>query len=67
MSDLLTRLEPHTDHIWQQIGRCVFCVDCDTRLYQGRIPPSHTKVRVRSYWDAADPKATTTMRERWGK
>lgn len=62
-----TQMSLHDDHIWERIGPCVYCDDCKVRLYQGRIPDSHTKVRVHSYWDASDPKATKTMRERWGK
>lgn len=31
----------HADHPWEQVGRCVFCVPCSTRLYQGTIPAGH--------------------------
>lgn len=31
-------LSEHADHKWSQRGRCVYCDDCQTRLYQGRLP-----------------------------
>jgi hypothetical protein len=58
-------LRAHDEHTWEQIGRCVYCADCQTRLYQGRIPTSHTQVRRRR--QGQEPKSTTAMRERWGK
>jgi hypothetical protein len=54
----------HEDHAWQQIGRCVYCMDCGERLYQGRIPASHANVKIRAR--GGSPKATRDMRERWG-
>jgi hypothetical protein len=58
----------HDQHFWTQIGRCVYCADCNKRLYQGTIPDSHEKVQAPRRWDEArDPAATRTMRERWGK
>jgi hypothetical protein len=57
----------HDQHTWMQIGRCVYCVDCNKRLYQGTIPQSHEKVKApRRAW-TADPSATRKMRDRWGK
>ena len=55
----------HQDHTWEQVGRCVYCVDCDERLYQGRIPPEHRNVKCRSY-GVHTPKETRDMRTRWG-
>lgn len=55
----------HEDHLWEQVGRCVYCVDCELRLYQGRIPLDHTKAIERpARW--TDTKATNAMRNRWG-
>ena len=28
----------HEDHEWREVPPCVYCVDCDVRLYQGSIP-----------------------------
>lgn len=28
----------HSEHKWGQQGRCVYCVDCGVRLYQGKLP-----------------------------
>lgn len=28
----------HVDHEWRKEGRCVYCVPCGLRLYQGGIP-----------------------------
>jgi hypothetical protein len=58
----------HDQHTWMQIGRCVYSVDCNKRLYQGTIPESHEKVKTPRRWDeAADPAATRKMREHWGR
>jgi hypothetical protein len=60
----------HDEHTWTQVGRCVYCADCNQRLYQGTIPATHTKVKQpqnRSWDDAQDPVATRNMRARWGK
>lgn len=27
----------HNDHNRKQVGACVYCVDCNLRLYQGRL------------------------------
>ena len=54
----------HNEHTWEQVGRCVACVDCGQRLYQGRIPPEHVNVKRRS--SGGTPKATKEMRERRG-
>lgn len=56
-------LAAHADHTWEQAGRCVFCHDCGTRLYQGKLPPD----RVEKRRAPPEPKATTEMRARWGK
>jgi hypothetical protein len=53
----------HVPHKWKQVGRCVYCDDCKTRLYQGRLPED----RRASLRAAPEPKATTEMRARWGK
>lgn len=56
----------HAGHVWEQVGRCVYCHDCGLRLYQGRIPASHTNVYRRSA-GSSSPRATDEMRRRWGK
>lgn len=28
----------HRDHLLRQVGRCVYCDDCNERLYQGTLP-----------------------------
>ena len=58
----------HDAHTWTQIGRCVYCADCNERLYQGTIPPSHARVKTPRRWDEpVNPAATRNMRERWNK
>jgi hypothetical protein len=65
---IAAQIKSHDDHTWTQIGRCVYCSDCNQRLYQGTIPATHTKVKALSRWvEASDPSATRKMRERWGK
>lgn len=56
-------LASHEGHQWKQIGRCVYCHDCDVRLYQGTIPRGQLQHRQ----VPREPKATTEMRKRWGK
>ena len=34
LSDMFTK---HKDHKKKQVGRCVYCVDCGERLYQGKL------------------------------
>jgi hypothetical protein len=59
------RLAEHEAHTWEQIGRCVYCADCSTRLYQGTIPPGHPRLSGKRMSKAM--KATQEMRKRWGK
>jgi hypothetical protein len=56
------RLELHEEHVWEQVGRCVYC-ECGERLYQGYLPSERRKPKKAP----AEPKATTEMRARWGK
>jgi hypothetical protein len=63
LSALFAKLDAHEDHTWQQVGRCVYCHDCGERLYQGTLPPERRQPKPRP----VEPKATTAMRERWGK
>lgn len=61
---MVTEIGRHDDHAWQQIGRCVYCHDCQERLYQGSIPTGHTNIKKPA--DSVTPKATRDMRSRWG-
>jgi len=54
----------HASHTWKQIGRCVYCDDCKTRLYQGQIPKDHANIASNK---PREPQATTEMRARWNK
>lgn len=29
----------HVNHEWEQVGRGVYCQDCNVLLYHGRMPP----------------------------
>jgi hypothetical protein len=62
---LLDEIAKHEDHWWEKVGRCVYCRDCNQRLYQGTIPPDHTKVVTAT--PSRAPRATQEMRARWGK
>jgi hypothetical protein len=31
-------LSEHANHTWVDRGRCVYCDNCNIRLYQGRLP-----------------------------
>ena len=31
------KLADHVDHEWREVGRCVYCVPCGLRLFQGKI------------------------------
>ena len=31
-------LETHGEHRWEEVGPCVWCADCNVRLYQGTLP-----------------------------
>ena len=30
-------ISDHVDHDWEQIDKCVYCIPCKIRLYQGRL------------------------------
>lgn len=32
------RVADHAEHRWERRGQCVYCADCDVRLYQGCRP-----------------------------
>lgn len=55
-------LDLHEAHTWEQVGRCVYCADCQERLYQGYLP----KDRRPQKRAPSTPKATREMRQRWG-
>jgi hypothetical protein len=59
---VLTEHEPHT---WEQIGPCVYCADCQVRLYHGTIPPGHPRLSAKRMTKAM--KDNQEMRERWSK
>ena len=67
-------IDEHQDCTWEQIGRCVYCADHNDprgraiKLYQGRIPPSHTKVKKTAKQTGVSDKGlrdSAAMRERW--
>jgi hypothetical protein len=31
-------LADHEPHRWEKVGPCVWCADCNLRLYQGELP-----------------------------
>lgn len=52
-------LAEHSEHRWQQVGRCVYC-ECGSRLYQGTVPEGHP-----TFTPPYKPTAADKMRERW--
>ena len=32
------RLAAHESHRWEEVAPCVYCADCNVRLYQGVLP-----------------------------
>lgn len=57
-------MSAHGEHPWTQIGRCVFCVPCGERMYQGTIPEGHPVGRFPS---KPQPKPLIeSFRDRWG-
>ena len=57
-------LDAHKDHEWVQVGPCVYCDDCNTRLFQGRLQGER---KDRASRPVRTPKETREMRARWGK
>jgi len=52
---MMTNLSSHADHTWSQHGRCVYCDDCDIRLYQGKLPArGDQKANAKSIDDILD-------------
>lgn len=44
MATFAAVLKEHEPHDWEQIGPCVYCTPCGTRLYQGVLPEQKRKV-----------------------
>lgn len=61
---LTAMLDAHADHEWVQVGPCVYCDDCNTRLFQGRLAGER---KDRASRPVQTPKGTQEMRARWGK
>lgn len=57
-------LAAHADHEWVQVGPCVYCDDCNERLFQGRLAGGR---KDRESRPVQTPKETRDMRARWGK
>jgi hypothetical protein len=38
MSSLDAVLAEHDAHRWEAVGLCVWCADCNVRLYEGDLP-----------------------------
>ena len=57
-------LAAHAEHEWVQVGPCVYCDDCNTRLFQGRLAGDR---KDRDSRPVRTPKETRDMRARWGK
>lgn len=55
-------VEPHLDHAWKQVGRCVYCGPCNVRLYDGRIPQDHPQLVPPK---RSSSPTTEAMRARW--
>jgi len=41
----------HAPHTWSQIGPCVYCDDCNERLYQGQLPENRRPACDEHDWD----------------
>lgn len=64
MSEFLPGLKVHEEHPWEQVGRCVFCVPCGDRLYQGTIPEGHPV----GHRQSKQPRnMLAEFRDRWGQ
>ena len=51
------------DHEWKQDGKCVICVPCNTRLYQGKLSPNVTKEKTATLIDDIKIVARQYLRE----
>jgi len=38
LEKLAAFLAEHEPHRWEEVGPCVYCADCNMRLYQGSLP-----------------------------
>jgi hypothetical protein len=59
---LFGHIQPHEEHPWRAIGRCVYCGPCGVRLYQGTMPKDHEV-----YKPPYRPTEADRMREAWNK
>lgn len=52
-SDPAGLIAEHTDHEWEQVGRCVWCKPCSVRLYQGEVCTGPEKEALAAIYAAA--------------
>ncbi len=56
----------HDDHHLEQVGRCIYCTDCNVRVCQGQLSEEYKKAHP----PKPKPRKETSadrMRERWNK
>jgi hypothetical protein len=37
LEEIMHRFSKHATHNKKQVGPCVYCIDCNERLYQGKL------------------------------
>ena len=56
----------HDKHQFEQVGRCIYCTDCNVRVGQGQLSEEYKKAHP----PKPKPRKKTSvdeMLERWGK
>lgn len=56
----------HEGHTWEQVGLCVYCVDCEVRLYQGTVPADRRPSCDEHRWDDESGQGYYSVCERCG-
>ena len=50
----MTTMTEHVTHTWVRVPPCVYCEDCNVRLYQGELPQNQQgKESIAAMLDAA--------------
>ena len=52
-------IRAHVDHVWSQVGPCVYCEPCNVRLYQGQVALFEEKEAMAVIFDGIHEQTTT--------
>jgi len=54
----------HKDHIWVEVSPCIYCDDCNVRLYQGTLPDNQEEMCL--FLDSLEVRGQQLLKEEGG-